>query len=179
MVSRAGAILLVAAVAAGALAASAGSVSCVDQSHELAVQALGAEDPSVPPGPLHRPGQPCITCHGGSGPASTQFSVGGTVYQIQGQNGPAVNAVVQMEDIDGHTFSVTTNEVGNFFVPLSVWAPHYPMLPQVTSADGMANQAMASHVSRDGSCADCHAAPSSRLSPGPVYLYAYTPPDGG
>ena len=51
--------------------------------HDNEVAALGPEDPSVPPGPDHRPGQPCLVCHGGSGPASAQFAVGGTVYAAQ------------------------------------------------------------------------------------------------
>ena len=48
--------------------------ACVDETHELQVQALGGEAPGVPKGPLHRPGQPCLVCHGEAGPASPSSS---------------------------------------------------------------------------------------------------------
>ena len=48
-------------------AAASALAACVDESHELQVQALGAEVPGVPMGPLHRPGQPCLVCHGDQG----------------------------------------------------------------------------------------------------------------
>ena len=68
-------------VAAVLLAAAV--VACVDESHELQVQALGGEAPGVSPGPLHRPGQPCLVCHGEPGPASHKFVMAGTVYAVQ------------------------------------------------------------------------------------------------
>jgi len=167
-----GSLLL--AVLAVACAASI-STACVDETHDEEVAALGPEQAGVPPGPDHRPGQPCITCHGGSGPAKTQFSVGGTVYEIEGQTMPAVGASVTIEDIDGHLWTVSTNSVGNFFVLLSDFAPHYPTQPTVTPANGPAIS-MATHVSRDGSCADCHANPAGPTSAGPVYAQrAMTP----
>jgi hypothetical protein len=152
----------------GAIVVSA--IACVDTTHEDAVQALGPEAPGVPPGPLHRPGQPCITCHGGSGPAKQQFSIGGTVYKVQGLADPAEGAIVQIEDVAGTFWNATTNAAGNFYVALSDFAPHYPTSMQVTSADGMSTQAMASFASRDGSCADCHTSQRGPTSPGPVYL---------
>src|SRR6202020_2306636 len=84
--------------------------------HDNEVAALGPE-PTGSPGPDHRPGQPCLVCHGGSGPASLQFAVAGTVYQAQsgaavGQNG----AVVSLNDTNGVTATATTNSVGNFWV---------------------------------------------------------------
>jgi hypothetical protein len=160
-------------------AASVGlaSAACVDAVHDDAVQALGPEAPGVPPSGLHRAGQPCVTCHGGSGPASVQFSVGGTVYAVFGRSGPAVNALVQIEDVDGNTFTATTNEVGNFWVLPAQFAPHYPTQMQVTSADGNDSQSMATVASRDGSCADCHKGVRSSTSPGPVYVAL--PSDGG
>ena len=30
---------------------------------------------------LHRPGQPCLTCHGGKGPGHVEFSIAGTLYK--------------------------------------------------------------------------------------------------
>jgi hypothetical protein len=153
------------------------ATACLDPVHDDSVQALGPEAPGVAPSGLHRPGQPCLTCHGGSGPASFQFSVGGTVYAVSGRSNPAVNAVVTIEDVDGNTFNATTNEVGNFWVLPAQFAPHYPTQMTVTSADGNDSESMATVASRDGSCADCHKSPRGPRSPGPVYLAL--PPDGG
>jgi hypothetical protein len=156
-------------VAAGVLA-SVGSVSCTDEVHNEEVAALGPD--SSPPGPTHRPGQPCLTCHGGSGPAKVQFSVGGTVYLNQGDSMPAPGAAVEIEDILGNVFTVQSNSVGNFFVNLADFAPHYPTQMQVTSADGSVVVQMLTHVGRDGSCADCHTATEGPSSPGPIYVNA-------
>ena len=163
---------------AGLLASVLGaSLSCADETHDEQVQALGPEQPGVPRGPMHRPGQPCLTCHGGSGPASLQMSVGGTVYDTQGQTTPSVNATVQIEDVDGHIWNARTNAVGNFFVSLEDFAPHYPTQPNVAPSDGAIPQQMTTHISRDGSCADCHANPPGPNSAGPVY--AHHAPSGG
>jgi hypothetical protein len=154
-----------------ALAAVPALLSCVDTVHEDAVQALGQEDPSVSPGPLHRPGQPCVTCHGGSGPAKTQFSNAGTVYAQDKSTRPGVGALVILEDVTGATTQTTTNSAGNFYFPLSAYDPHYPVsVSQVSSADGSQNQGMTTLINRDGSCADCHANPRGPDSMGPVYL---------
>jgi|HubBroStandDraft_1064217.scaffolds.fasta_scaffold27211_2 hypothetical protein len=142
---------------------------CVDETHEEEVDALGPEDPGVPRGPLHRPGQPCLTCHGGSGPAHHQFSIGGTVYTVQGQGSPpALGATVLVEDITGAVDTVQSNEVGNFYITVQEWQPTYPTLPQVTL--GSVNQQMTTHVGRDGSCADCHQDPAGPTSAGHIYM---------
>jgi hypothetical protein len=151
------------------------SLGCVDATHEDEVKALGPEDPNVAPGPEHRPGQPCLTCHGGSGPASLQFSVGGTVYAIQGQATPAMGATVEIEDISGAVDTALSNQAGNFYISVDEWKPMYPTLPQVTL--GSVNQQMTTHVGRDGSCADCHQDPQGPTSAGHVYIMAT--PTGG
>ena len=113
-------------------AAGAGTVACNDAVHDEEVAALG---PDVgPKGPTHRPGQPCLVCHGGGGPAKAVFSFGGTVMQDQGGNVGVQGAVVFIEDVDGRSETVTTNSVGNFFVALSDFAPHYPTQATVSSA---------------------------------------------
>ncbi len=162
-------------IAVTALAAAA-AVACEDPVHDQEISALGPEVGS--PGPTHRPGQPCLVCHGGSGPASLQLSVGGTVYDTQGQSAPAVGAVVQVEDILGHTFVGTTNSAGNFFATQSQYAPQYPIQMQVTSADGTVTQEMLTHASRDGSCADCHYNPPGPTSAGPVWVNPATSSTG-
>lgn len=169
--------LLLPALLAGAALAAAGNVSCVDEVHDQEVAALG---PDVGPrGPTHRPGQPCLVCHGGEGPAKQVFSFGGTVMQDQDGDVGAPGAFVLIEDIDGRNWTATTNSVGNFYVTPDEFAPHYPAQMTVTSADGSVSQPMLTHVSRDGSCADCHKPTESPSSAGPVYLVATSIPDGG
>ena len=169
--------VLVVLLAGPAAAASLTTVSCVDEVHNEEVAALGPEN-GVPPGPLHRPGQPCLTCHGGSGPAKVQFSVGGTVYLNQGGGVSGPGASVQVEDILGNIRTVQANAAGNFFITLSDFAPHYPTQMQVTSADGSITDQMLTHVGRDGSCADCHTTPVGPTAVGPIYVNA-AGTDGG
>jgi hypothetical protein len=173
--------------------------ACADPTHDDAVAALGPEAPGVPPGPTHRPGQPCLTCHGGSGPAGAQFSIGGTAYQTQRlplpdggipPSAPLVGATVQLTDSVNSTQTVTTNSVGNFFIPLAQWAPTPPIGGLETAVDGgppnqsheiqvcqgdcnsatVMKESMLTQIGRDGSCADCHFYPPGPLSPGPIYL---------
>jgi hypothetical protein len=152
------------------LAAPAPLSGCNDETHDEQVAALGGEDPNVPPGPDHRPGQPCLTCHGGIGPAKEQFSIGGTVYAVEGQSAPAVGATVQIEDITGALGTAQSNEAGNFYITVQDWSPTYPILPQVTL--GSTTEQMTTHVGRTGSCGDCHSNPASPTSAGPVYMMA-------
>jgi hypothetical protein len=167
------------AVAAGfACVAAAAIAGCQDATHDMEVAALGGENPSVPQGPLHRPGQPCLVCHGGSGPASQVFSVAGTVYLYEADTNQAgVGATVQLEDATGSAWHLTTNSAGNFFVLASDWTPTYPMsVPSVSQGSNM--QFMSTLDNRAGSCASCHGLQPGPESVGPVYL-AMPAPDGG
>jgi hypothetical protein len=159
-------------------AASAGASSCIDESHDLQVQALGGEASGVSPGPTHRPGQPCLVCHGGLGPASTQFVMAGTTYAVQGETAVAPGAQVQIEDVNGLSYKSTTNQGGNFYIPVAQWSPTYPII-QVTVSQGQNSQQMVTHIGRDGSCADCHTPSPGPTSPGPVYVAAGALPEGG
>jgi hypothetical protein len=162
-------------------AGSATALGCGDPVHDALVASLGPENPNVPPGPLHRPGQPCLACHGGEGPASLQFSVGGTVYAVRGQPEPAVGPCVQIEDIQGQYWtSAATNTVGNFFVAEADFAPVFPIRMALASCDsGFILQQMQTSAARDGSCADCHSNPTGPTSAGPVYLAVGGAVDGG
>lgn len=146
------------------------SVGCGDPVHDQLVASLGAEDPNVAPGPTHRPGQPCLACHGDLGPAKVAFSIGGTVYAAEGKPLPATGAIVQVEDQDGHTANLTTNVAGNFFVTSSSFLPNYPIRNFVWSADAKEQAVMFSLSNREGSCATCHYNPPGPNSPGPVFL---------
>jgi hypothetical protein len=150
------------------LAMAAGAVACADATHDQQVQALGGEAPGVAAGPEHRPGQPCLVCHGGEGPASSSFSVAGTVYAVFKETAPAVGAKVQIEDVTGAVFDSPTNAAGNFYVSTSQWQPTYPLQMQV-SLMAASNQ-MLTHVGREGSCAACHLGTPGPASPGPVYV---------
>jgi hypothetical protein len=150
---------------------------CVDESHDLEVQALGGEAAGVQPGPTHRPGEPCLVCHGGLGPGSPQFVLAGTVYTVQGGTAAARGARVQIEDSLGSFFTATTNEVGNFYITTDQWAPALPA--QVVVSQGQDSQQMLTHIGRDGSCAACHVNPPSPTSAGPVYVVAGALPEGG
>lgn len=167
---------------ASGLAVAAALLGCVDETHDAQVRALGGEAAGVPPGPFHRPGQPCVLCHGTGGPASTIFSIAGTVFAVQGQKGPAAGAQVSLEDVNGRHATITANAAGNFYVTPSQWSPTFPIkVTGVTEGQNIAPP-MLSHMGRDGSCAGCHTDPESATSPGPVYLMlaaAAAAPDGG
>ena len=143
--------------------------ACGDPVHSNEVDALGPAPNGGRPGPEHRPGQPCIVCHGGSGPASAQFSMGGTIYLIKGQTDPAPNVVVKITDSRGQTHSVTTNKVGNFYIPVAEWDPTPPHSVELHFGDTYVNP-MGTKIGRDGSCANCHFGKPGPSTPGPVYL---------
>ena len=157
-----------------AIAVGAGAGCTVDPVHSDAVDALGPESARVRPGPDHRPGQPCLTCHGSSGPARPEFSVAGTVFKVKGSTDPLEGAHVELTDADNRTYATVTNAAGNFYIGIDRWVPHYPMHVKLTY--GGATQEMTTHVGRDGSCAGCHHDPEGTASPGGVY-FALTPND--
>jgi hypothetical protein len=156
------------------LPASAVAAACnTDPVHSDAVKNLGPEIAGIPKGEYHRAGQPCLTCHGGEGPAKQEFTVAGTIFYGPANQGSPIgvgNAVVTLEDDTQAVFSVTTNCVGNFFIKPGDWpggGPHFPLLatisstipvPGSTGAEAQTYEApsMLSHIGRTGSCADCH-----------------------
>jgi len=143
-------------------------IACGDPTHDNAVAALGSDPTGQPNGPTHRAGEPCLVCHGGSGPGSAQFSVGGTLYAVKGQPDPLVNGTVHLTDATDAGFDIPTNSVGNFYATVDEWKPVAPIHVRVTLDTAEAD--MISHVGRDGSCADCHTADAGPRSPGPAYL---------
>jgi hypothetical protein len=144
-----------------------GATSCsLDPVHDEAQSDLGDEAPGVNPGPNHRPGQPCLICHDGT--TAPQWSIGGTIYGVLGSTAALSGATVNLTDANLSTFSVTSNDVGNFYVEASRWQPTYPVKVAVTY--GSTTATMTTIIGRDGSCAGCHTNPASRISPGPVYV---------
>jgi cytochrome c553 len=160
------------------VALGAASACSTDPVHDDAVSALGPEAANIPQGQYHRAGQPCVVCHGSEGPASTQFSIAGTVFY-----GPATtsspigvgNVTVQLEDDAQSKFSVTTNCVGNFWVAPSDWNPQFPVLVSIAGQpQGQTLTAtMQSHIGRDPSCGGCHQYPTNLnyfQTPGIIHL---------
>jgi hypothetical protein len=150
------------------LAVACAAFACGDPVHDDDVDALGPEADGVPKGPTHRAGQPCLVCHGGDGPGGTTFSAAGTIYQVKGQTDPLVQATVHLTDAKGATFDATTNEVGNFFVNASDFAPVFPLHAEIEFQNDEAP--MTTHIGRDASCSSCHYDPPGPTTPGRVYL---------
>jgi hypothetical protein len=176
----------------GLLLALAVVMSCGDPVHEAEVSALGPEAPGVPPGPTHRPGQPCLTCHGGEGPGGLTFVTAGTVYVNPYTPGtttyaPLVDGTVALVDATGHTYNATTNTVGNFFVATDQWSATFPLgeytpdggtpastIDITVAPAGMPTNTtpMTTAIERGGvyaSCAYCHFDPPGPTTPGHVY----------
>lgn len=142
--------------------------SCVDPVHDDAVEALGSEVRGVRPGPKHRPGQPCLTCHGADGPGEPEMSIGGTVYDVRAGTEGMPRVTVTITDAKGDARELTTNSVGNFYVFKQEWDPAFPLTVSL-SGDGT-EQVMKTTIGRDGACATCHrGAGDSRHMPA-VYL---------
>ena len=144
------------------------ALAACDPVHSDAIDALGGEAPGVRKGPLHRPGQPCTTCHDGEIGDPPEFTVAGTIYQNESDLTPAVGAVVTMTSVDGKTYDTTTNEAGNFYVTPSQFQPGYPM--KVGVSLGQLSVKMTSEIGRNGSCAKCHTDPAGPTSAGHVFV---------
>jgi hypothetical protein len=140
--------------AVGALLLVVAASACYDPAHADAVALLGPEATGVVEGPTHRPGQPCTTCHGGSGPAKLELSVGGTIYAVRGNSAPLPDATVTITGPLLDSKQVPTNSVGNFFIAKDVWDPGFPLSIAINL--GAEKRAMVTTIGRDGSCATCH-----------------------
>jgi hypothetical protein len=148
-------------------------VACSDPVHDAAVEALGPEDPGVPEGPLHRPGQPCLTCHGGLGPGEPTFSFAGTVYTSAEGGDAASHASVEIVTAAGDRYEAGVNAAGNFFVSPGDIAAVFPATTSVKSSLG--DISMVTPMYRSGDCNDCHAREPGPDSPG--FVYTLPPPE--
>lgn len=139
---------------------------CEDPVLAEKIAALGPEDPAVPPGPLHRPGQPCLLCHG-SGVAS-RLSVAGTVFRTPDSRRPIGGVEVRLIDAARRWFIAHTNCAGNFAVTPGEYEPVMPLWVSL-SGQGL-HIDMESAMNKDGDCGTCHQSDKSPASAGPVYL---------
>jgi hypothetical protein len=160
-----------------ALAAGAAMPACFkDPVHNTDVSNLGPERGNADE--YHRAGQPCVVCHGSEGPASTQFSVAGTIFSQPGDLVGVQGAQVELTDSAGTKYIATTNCVGNFYVKPSDWDPHFPILVRV--AKGGVSRTMTSPIGREPSCGKCHDGHLPNRAPlylvDHVYLFASDEP---
>jgi hypothetical protein len=156
--------------------------ACGDPVPEQQIAALGPEDPNVPPSAEHRPGQPCVLCHGGSRPGdfAPRLELGGTVYLYNPiyfcQSGvsvpaplqPVAGVEVQVLDANNQSRVMMTNSAGNFMLLDQGNTLAYPLWLKVRY-NGV-SVPMDSRVFRDGSCATCHGMQYGPDSAGPVHL---------
>jgi hypothetical protein len=152
--------------------AAASFFSCGSPVHDDMVTALGPEPAGEHSGPLHRAGQPCLTCHGSLGPSHTEFAVAGTVYRAIDDMTPVSGAIVTFSTLDNDAVAVQTNAAGNFYVTKSKFPLAYPLHVSISYTGLASDVIMASRIGRDGSCADCHADPANRERFGHIYLVA-------
>jgi hypothetical protein len=153
------------------------ALGCGNRAVDDRIAALGPEAANVPTSEHHRPGQPCLLCHGEYLQEEPVMSVGGTIYAFpvgEGQAAlPVKDVTVTLIDSFGDTHSVKTNCAGNFYIRADAWDPAYPMraeleYPVPGSPESTKRVVMSTRISRDGSCAGCHAGAPNQGSPGRV-----------
>ena len=149
---------------------AAATACLVDPVHSSSVDALGGEEPGVPKGPRHRPGQPCLVCHGGSGPGAATFSVAGTIYRSYDVKTAVGGVRVSITDATGEARAYVTNDAGNFYVDVATWQPAYPLT--VSLLYGAVKTDMNTRIAREGSCGSCHGDPQGPASAGHIFLVA-------
>ncbi|NUP12125.1 MAG: hypothetical protein HOW73_39265 [Polyangiaceae bacterium] len=143
-----------------ALGAGCGNPIADDQ-----IEFWGDELPNVPASEHHRPGQPCVLCHGVYGGAAPEMVLGGTIFADQYSFTPVEGAEVVVYDAVGDVYTMTSNCIGNFFMEKEGNLPQFPLAVEVRcpTYDSAGNKlestkirSMNSWISRDGSCATCH-----------------------
>jgi len=143
-------------------------MSGCDPVRDSRIALLGPEIRGVPRGPFHRPGQPCLVCHGEDGFARPRLSVAGTVYRDPTETLPVADAEVILVDSARARFTATTNCVGNFYITPREFTPVLPLWATVRLDTFSID--MESPVHRDGDCTTCHTDPLTRTGAGHVFL---------
>jgi hypothetical protein len=145
----------------------ASMMACGDPVRDREIEALGPEAPGVPPGPLHRPGQPCVLCHSEAGVAEP-FLFAGTVYIDAHSLTPIDDVRVDFIDSVGSAFSTVTNCAGSFIVRRREYSAGGPIWVSMQRDEVL--REMETPIYRDGSCAGCHDDPLGPASAGHVFL---------
>jgi hypothetical protein len=145
------------------------ALSPIDPEREAARARLGPENPAVPIGPLHRPGQPCVVCHAAGGDAEA-YTVAGTIYRDNLSLVALADVDVVLVDGRNQTFTAQTNCAGNFYVRPAQFTPTPPLWVSLRLGTDVVD--MESPIQREWSCAGCHSDPAAPASAGPVFLVA-------
>ncbi len=106
----------------------------------VAVAALLGAGCIPDPGPMMKPGEDCLGCHGGGG--GEEEAVAWTVAGTFGGPGSSV----WIQDAGGRSFTLTANQAGNFYTREAV------QFPLNVSVDGNAMPAQVTY----GGCNRCH-----------------------
>jgi hypothetical protein len=157
--------------------AAAALTACGNPAIDDQVKALGPEVDGVAPSEYHRPGQPCLLCHGVYGGAKPLMSVAGTIFAIPERKGKPSTGVegviVTVTDSFGDVKTKKTNCIGNFFITADEWEPGFPLAAKIeypsTSGKGTTPAYMSTRIGRDGSCAGCHHGLRAADTPGSIY----------
>jgi hypothetical protein len=165
------------ALLAGVIALSS---ACNSPVNDERIECLGGEQPEVPPSEFHRPGQPCVTCHGEYAADSPILAVGGTIFATPSDPVPVEGVLVRLTDAKGTVVEKTTNCIGNFQVTADEWTPAFPLRAEIECptrdpARPVRRFVMGTRITRDGSCAGCHIGPPAQNSPGWIYCAEIQP----
>ena len=93
------------------------------------------------------------------------------IYTLEGGDAVAPGVEVELVDALGATHRVATNCAGNFYVEPGDFDPAFPVWVAL-ELDGDRVE-MSSPIGRDGSCATCHEAETSRRSAGRVFVDSF------
>jgi len=151
---------------------------CFNPVDDDLVAEQGPEVDGVGEGPLHRYGQKCFACHGGSGIAP-EMAFAGTVFAVPNEDIPVAGATITITDANGDSRSTPSNCAGNFYVLKEAWDPVYPLRAEIecTLPNGETRRSlMGTRINRDGGCASCHERGEATFeSPGQVYCLPEQP----
>ncbi len=138
----------------------------------LALVGIAAAACTPDNGPLMRPGDDCLRCHGGSPGGSeglpvrraTAWSLAWTVYpSVDADASAGIEGVdVQVTDAAGFSFVLHTNVVGNFYSAESATFPLHVCVSRNGSTTCMESS------SPHGACNLCHALPPTGEAPGRI-----------
>jgi hypothetical protein len=154
------------------------AIGCGDPVTDDQVAALPDEVPGVALSEFHRPGQPCLLCHGPYGGKSPEMSIAGTIFATpqQGKKPPTPvgGVIVTITDAFGDVKTKKTNCIGNFYFTADEWQPGFPLAakieyPDVGGGKGTTPAYMSTRIGREGSCAGCHRGPRAEDTPGSVF----------
>lgn len=161
-------------------------LGCGNPALDAKIEVLGGEVAGVPASEFHRPGQPCVDCHGPYKGAKPEMAIAGTIFAIptakDGIPVPVANARISITDALGLVNGVesppavpppkVTNCVGNFFFTTEEIKQTFPYEVKVECpepSDPMkirTTRNMVTRISREGSCNACHYRAENQSSPG-------------